>query len=247
MLDVWGVWYYTSCVNKVNDRVDDCELCAGKTGSCLLDVVPEKYAIQLSHPAVTYRRNISPLCDKSCHERSFFMKRSKTQTLVLSALLMAMHIILSYFSLDLPLMKINLSPLPIILAGFLFGPAVGGTVGLIGSLLYQMLKFGIDPTTVLWIIPVGLRGFMLGGYAKIRKYKLKGFEMISMIILTSLIATILNTIGLYIAGYINMAEKSLWAVIGPRILNSVLVSIVCIVIVLPLIKPLRKFLHMAEK
>ena len=30
------------------------------------------------------------------------MKKMKTQTLVLSALLMAMHIILSYFSIDLP-------------------------------------------------------------------------------------------------------------------------------------------------
>lgn len=175
------------------------------------------------------------------------MKRTKTQTLVLSALLMAMHIILSYFSLDLPLMKINLSPLPIILAGLLFGPIVGGTVGLIGSLLYQMLKFGIDPTTILWIIPVGIRGLLIGLYAKLRKYKMNVFEMIVLIIFTSFIATILNTIGLYIAGYINMAEKSLWAIMGPRLLNSLLVSVVCIVIVLPLIKPLKKFLHMSEK
>lgn len=199
--------------------------------------------IPLSHIGEIYLLCVTSIVMKGV----FFMKRSKTQTLVLSALLMAMHIILSYFSLDLPLMKINLSPLPIILAGFLFGPAVGGTVGLIGSLLYQMLKFGIDPTTVLWIIPVGLRGLLLGGYAKMRKFKLKGFEMGIMIICTSFIATLLNTIGLYIAGYINKAEESVWTVLGTRLLNSLLVSIVCIIIVLPLIKPLRKFLHMAEK
>lgn len=174
------------------------------------------------------------------------MKKMKTQTLVLSALLMAMHIILSYFSIDLPLMKINLSPLPIILAGFLFGPTVGLTVGLIGSLLYQMLKFGIDPTTILWILPVGIRGFLIGVYAKIRRYKLKTFGMSVVIIITSFIATILNTIGLYIAGYINMAEKSLWAIMGPRLLNSLLVSIVCILITLPVIKPLRKFLGISK-
>ena len=175
------------------------------------------------------------------------MKRTKTQTLVLSALLMAMHIILSYFSLDLPLMKINLSPLPIILAGLLFGPIVGGSVGLIGSLLYQMLKFGIDPTTVLWIVPVGIRGLLIGLYAKGRKLKPKAWEIILLIITTSFIATILNTIGLYIAGYINMAGKSWWAVMGPRMLNSLFVSVVCIIIVLPLIKPLRKVLHISEK
>lgn len=144
-------------------------------------------------------------------------------------------------------MKINLSPLPIILAGLLFGPMVGGTVGLIGSLLYQMLKFGIDPTTILWIIPVGIRGLLIGLYAKTRRYKVKVFEMIVLIIVTSFIATILNTIGLYIAGYVNMAEKSLWTVIGSRLLNSLLVSVICTVITLPLIKPLRKFLHISEK
>ena len=109
-----------------------------------------------------------------------------------------------------------------------------------------MLKFGIDPTTVLWIVPVGIRGLLIGVYAKARKLKPRIWEMIPLIIITSFIATILNTVGLYIAGYINMAEKSWWAIMGPRMLNSLLVSVVCIIIVLPLIKPLRKFLHISE-
>ena len=175
------------------------------------------------------------------------MKRMKTQTMVLSALLMAMHIILSYFSLDLPLMKINLSPLPIIIAGLMFGPMVGGTVGLLGSLLYQMLKFGIDPTTVLWIVPVGIRGLLIGLYAKKRRYKMRFFETVGLVIITSFIATILNTVGLYIAGYINMAEKTVWAIMGPRLLNSLVISCVCLVIILPLMKPLQKYMHSAKK
>lgn len=174
-------------------------------------------------------------------------RRMKTQTLVLCALLMAMHIILSYFSLDLPLMKINLSPLPIIIAGMMFGPVVGFTVGLLGSLLYQMLKFGIDPTTILWIMPVGIRGVLIGVYAKIRKFKVNAIEMVLLIVVTSIVATVLNTIGLYIAGYVNKAEQSAWLVFGTRITNSLLISAVCSLIVLPLMKPLRKFFHMSEK
>lgn len=42
-------------LNKCNDRVDDCELRAGETGSCLSDEVLW-YAVQLSHPAVTLGR-----------------------------------------------------------------------------------------------------------------------------------------------------------------------------------------------
>lgn len=174
-------------------------------------------------------------------------KRMKTQTLVLSALLMAMHIVLSYFSLDLPLMKINLSPLPIIIAGMMFGPVIGGTVGILGSLLYQMLKFGIDPTTILWIIPVGVRGLLIGLYAKMRKFQINKIEMVLLIVVTSLVATVLNTIGLYIAGFINKAEQTVWMVFGSRILNSLIMSAVCSVIVLPLMKPLRKYFHIAEK
>ena len=174
-------------------------------------------------------------------------RRMKTQTLVLCALLMAMHIILSYFSLDLPLMKINLSPLPIIIAGMMFGPVVGLTVGLLGSLLYQMLKFGIDPTTILWIMPVGIRGLLIGLYAKMRKFKVNAIEMVLLIVVTSIVATVLNTIGLYIAGYVNKAEQSAWLVFGTRITNSLLISAVCSLIVLPLMKPLRKFFHMSEK
>ena len=246
-LDVRDIWYYTSFVNKVNDRVDDCELCAGKTGSCLLDEVPKKYAVQLSHPAVTYRRNISPLCDKFCHERSFFMKKMKTQTLVLSALLMAMHIVLSMFSITLPMMKINLSGLPIIVGGLLFGPWVGGMVGLLGSLLYQILQYGLMSTTVLWIIPHAVRGLIVGGYAKKKKFKLKKGEILGVVIVSSVVATLLNTVGMYIDGLVWGYEAGAFAAIPVRLLNSVITSILYVLIILPLMKPLRKYFHMAEK
>lgn len=173
-------------------------------------------------------------------------KRMKTQTLVLCALLMAMHVVLSYLSIDLPFMKINLSPLPIIIGGMMFGPVIGGMVGLLGSLLYQMLKFGIDPTTVLWIVPVGVRGLLVGLYAKTRKFHVNKVEMVILIVVTSIIATVLNTIFLYITGYVNK-EESVWFIFGSRILNSLLMSVVCSIIIIPLMKPLRKYFHMAEK
>ena len=173
-------------------------------------------------------------------------RRMKTQTLVLCALLMAMHVVLSYFSIDLPLMKINLSPLPIIIGGMMFGPVIGGMVGLLGSLLYQMLKFGIDPTTILWIIPVGLRGLLVGLYAKTKKFRVNKVEAVLLIVVTSIIATVLNTIFLYITGYVNK-EESAWIIFGSRILNCLMMSAVCSVIIIPLMKPLRKYFHMSEK
>lgn len=175
------------------------------------------------------------------------MRKMKTQTLVLSSLLMAMHIVLSFFSITLPTMKINLSGLPIIVGGFLFGPMIGTLVGLLGSLLYQILSYGLMSTTILWIIPHAVRGFIVGFWAKMRNYKLGTMETVVVIIVSSVIATVLNTIGMYIDGIVWGYEAAAFASIGIRLVNSVITSVIYVVIVLPLMKPLRKYFHMKEK
>lgn len=174
-------------------------------------------------------------------------KRMKTQTLVLSALLMAMHIVLSMFSITLPMMKINLSGLPIIVGGLLFGPLIGSLVGLLGSLLYQILSYGFMSTTILWIIPHTVRGLIVGGYAKYKKFKLGKVEIILVVIISSVVATMLNTIGMYIDGIVWNYEAGAFAAIPLRLLNSVITSILYVVVIIPLMKPLRKYFHMTEK
>lgn len=189
----------------------------------------------------------SPLCDKICHERRFFMKKMKTQTLVMSSLLMAMHIVLSFFSITLPMMKINLSGLPIVVGGFLFGPLVGTLVGLLGSLLYQILSYGLMSTTILWIIPHAVRGLIVGIWAKSRNYRVGKAETVIVIIISSVVATVLNTIGMYIDGIVWGYEAAAFASIGLRLVNSILTSVIFVIIVIPLMKPLRKYFHIAEK
>lgn len=175
------------------------------------------------------------------------MKKMKTQTLVLSALLMAMHIVLSFFSITLPVMKINLSGLPIIVGGLLFGPVIGGLVGLLGSFLYQILSYGLMSTTILWIIPHAVRGLIVGFWAKKRNFKLGKMETIVLIIVSSVVATLLNTIGMYIDGIVWGYEAGAFAAIWVRLLNSVITSVLYVIVVIPLMKPLRKYFHVSEK
>ena len=174
-------------------------------------------------------------------------KRMKTQTLVMSALLMAMHIVLSLFSITLPMMKINLSGLPIIIGGLLFGPLVGTLVGLLGSLLYQILSYGLMSTTILWIIPHAVRGLIVGLYAKSKNYRLGKAEIVGVVIISSVIATLLNTVGMYIDGIVWKYEAGAFAAIPVRLLNSVITSALYVIVIIPLMKPLRKFFHIAEK
>lgn len=175
------------------------------------------------------------------------MKRMKTQTLVLSALLMAMHIVLSIFSITLPMMKINLSGLPIVVGGLLFGPLVGLIVGLLGSFLYQILAYGLMSTTILWIIPHAVRGLIVGLYAKYKKFKLGKTETVVLVLVSSIVATLLNTVGMYIDGIVWGYESAAFASIIPRLLNSIITSAIFVVIIIPLMKPLRKYFHIAEK
>lgn len=172
------------------------------------------------------------------------MKKMKTQTLVLNALLMAMHVVLSMFSVNLPFLKIGFSPLPVILGGLLFGNVIGGLVGLLGSFLYQMVSYGLMWTTVFWVIPVGVRGFLVGLYAKKKRFKLKGIEIFLLIVITSILVTILNTIGLYLSGIMDIAtwKESIWIILWPRISTSIVTSCVYTMVVIPVFRLLKKYL-----
>ena len=172
-------------------------------------------------------------------------RRMKTQTLVLCALLMAMHVVLSFFSINLPIMKINFSPLPIVVGGLLFGPVVGFVVGFLGSFLYQLLAYGLMSTTILWMIPHAVRGVIVGAYAKRKKYKLGKVELIVLVITSSLIATLLNTVGMYIDSLVWKYKVDI--VIWIRLLNSVVTAVLTVIIIVPLMKPLRKYFHLSEK
>ena len=126
------------------------------------------------------------------------MTLSKTKRLALDAMLAAMFVVLSLFSISLPGMKITLDSLPILVAALLFGPVDGMAVGLIGSFLNQMITYGFTVTTLLWILPAGLRGLIVGLYAKRHDFRPSLPQTIFITVLSALIVTALNTLIMYI-------------------------------------------------
>ena len=68
--------------------------------------------------------------------------------------MIALHIVLESLSIRIGNdYKITFSGLPIIIIAILYGPFAGFVVGLIGSVLSQILTFGITATTIYWIWP----------------------------------------------------------------------------------------------
>ncbi|MGI6509898.1 MAG: folate family ECF transporter S component [Erysipelotrichaceae bacterium] len=124
-----------------------------------------------------------------------------TKRLTTISMLIAMKVILSILTpIKLLNFKFTFEAFPVLAAGLLFGKLDGFMVGFIGSFLYQLLfsGYGFTATTILWILPHAISGFMVGYIAERKKNDLN-FKTISLIaIFSALLVTTLNTLALFV-------------------------------------------------
>ena len=126
-------------------------------------------------------------------------------------MLSAVCAVLGYVALDLGNIKVTFESLPVLLAGFMFGPADGMLVGGIGTFIYQILRYGFSATTFLWILPYVVCGFLVGmlgrtrnGYPDSRRilFTVIAAEMLILIINTGVIYVDSIIYGYYSAAYV---------------------------------------------
>lgn len=163
----------------------------------------------------------------------------------MAAVLIALHVALNQFSFDLQVIKITFASFPIIIAGLMFGPIFGLEVGLTGAFLGQMLEYGLGATTILWIIPVGIRGLLVGLAAKKKNYKLNRSQLTLTIVISSLIVTLLNTIVIYLDSRINgyYSFAYVFGAVPLRILDDVILAVIYVVVIPEILKPLMSLYH----
>ena len=122
----------------------------------------------------------------------------KTRQLAIDSMLCAVCAVLGYVSLDMGNIKLTFESLPVLLGALLFGPVDGMLIGGIGTLIYQLLRYGVTLTTPLWILPYVLCGLLVGAVARWRKFALGQWQTIILVVLAELMVTALNTVSLYI-------------------------------------------------
>lgn len=171
------------------------------------------------------------------------MSASKTRKLAFDAMLAAMYVVLSFVSVNMPNMKITFDALPILVGAALFGPVDGLAIGLVGSFLNQLLgPYGLTVTTPLWILPAGVRGLMVGAYAKHKGFTMTFVQTAAITVLSALVVTALNTLVMYIDsvifGYYSYAY--VFGMVVPRIVVGVVTGVVFAAILPPLLKILRE-------
>lgn len=138
--------------------------------------------------------------------------KGKTGKLAVDAVLAAMCAVLGALALDFNSIKITLESFPVLLGALLFGPLDGAAVGLVGTLLYQLIRYGVSVTTPLWIVPYVLAGLLAGVYAKRRGFSLTVRQTVAAAAAAEILITALNTFvmlldakiyGYYFPGFIS--------------------------------------------
>lgn len=158
------------------------------------------------------------------------------------ALLAAMCVALGYFSLDLGAWKFTFENVPVIIGAMMFGPLDGALIGFIGIFLTQMLKYGIEISTPLWILPYVISGLLVGFVAKKNHFSMKPAAVVILMLVNGLVVTGVNTLCLLVYyKYILMVPIEAVIVKIPLRVAISLVKAVAYAIVIPLvIKGLEK-------
>ena len=171
------------------------------------------------------------------------MKKNLIFKLCFTAVMSGLFVVLDLVSIKLGnQLKITVSGLPIILVALLFGPIYGCVSGLLGAFIGQLLSYGLSATTVLWILPAGIRGLLVGlvflAFSKSDKY----IYILINIIISSLAVTAANTLVLYIDsniyGYYN--PLAFLSDVGVRVVSSIITALALSIVTLPVYKAIKK-------
>lgn len=122
----------------------------------------------------------------------------KTRQLTLDAMLCALCAVLGYVALDLGSVKLTFESLPILLGGLLFGPVDGMLIGGVGTLIYQLLRYGVSATTLLWIVPYIICGLIAGAWGSTARFRLERVQTVFLVVCAELAVTGLNTVPIYV-------------------------------------------------
>ena len=162
--------------------------------------------------------------------------KMKTKRLVTNAMLAAMCAVLGYVSLDLGNLKFTFESFPILLGSLLFGPVDGMIIAFIGTGIYQILKYGLMSTTILWILPYVIYALYMGLLRK------KNLWIVA--ITGGIILTLLNTGVIYLDSVI-WDYYTFAYVFGSfvfRLITSIIKSIVYVVIIKKIWNSIKKVL-----
>jgi ECF transporter S component (folate family) len=133
------------------------------------------------------------------NSKTKFNSRFTAQRLCTDAVLIALVVVFDIISIKIGNdIKITFGGLPIILCTLLYGIADGAIVGMAGAFIGQLFTYGLTATTVLWIIPSGVRALVIGLLFIAFKKSINPVLLTISTIISSIAVTFVNTGVMYI-------------------------------------------------
>lgn len=164
--------------------------------------------------------------------------------MAIDAVLVAMYVVLNSFSIRTANIKFTLDAFPIIVGAVMFGPLHGTVIAFLGSGIYQLFfsGYGITPTTALWMLPVLVRGFIVGLYSRHRAYEPPVTGLVAVTILAGVLTTALNTLALYTDSiiYNYYSYELVFGLLIPKFIISIILAVVFALITPSLVRKIRK-------
>jgi len=165
----------------------------------------------------------------------------------MDAMLAALCAVLGYVSLDLGNLKVTFESLPILLGALLFGPLDGMAVGGVGTLIYQLLRYGVSVTTPLWMLPYIVCGLTAGLYARKHGFELGRGQTAAVVVGSELLVTVLNTGVLYLDSKIfdYYSPAFIFGSLGLRLVICVVKAAVFSAILWGLVRDMRRAMRLS--
>lgn len=147
----------------------------------------------------------------------------------------------SVAAIDIGIAKLTFENVPVVIAGLLFGPVDGMLVGFVGIFLSQVIRYGIDASTMLWVAPYVLSGLVVGLGALLCRFRPKFWQLLVILIVDAIVVTGANTVGLYIYYYyiLKTPKETLFAAIPVRLAVSAVKGVLYAILMPLLIKGLE--------
>jgi ECF transporter S component (folate family) len=169
----------------------------------------------------------------------------KTRQMTVDAMLAAVCAVLANFALGAVNVKFTLESIPVHIGALLFGPVDGMLIGTVGTLIYQLLRYGLTATTALWILPYVLCGAVVGGYARKKRFDLGKVETVALIVAAELLVTLCNTGAIYVDSHLYgyYTPTLITGVLGLRLAICVVKAAVYGLILPELVRTLKRALR----
>ncbi len=181
-------------------------------------------------------------------KRFFSPGKLTTRTLVISALLISMAVVLGQFSFMVgPSVRIGFSRIPIIVSGMLLGPLAGGLTGIVHDLINFIMRpaGGFHPGFTLSAMMTGMipglivQFSLISGFKKFNKSQ-KAFSVVNIIVS---VATVYVVVTLLMNTYwlSQLIGDSYLVLLPVRASTQLLANVVNALVIVMLAKPLESF------